>query len=89
MDIAPQKITNPNKIIAVVSDPIAPDITAGTSEGLNRISYDHDTPSVMAVAPKLNVATIVAAAAPVLAVDLTCREGILAFGGLPLAPITV
>ncbi|KAK2626297.1 hypothetical protein QTJ16_004559 [Diplocarpon rosae] len=104
----PENVRDSKKIIAVVSDPITPDITAAvnaliakkdliekagflreTSDGLNLISYDHDTLSVVAVAPKLNVATVPAAAVPVLAIDLTWREGVLAFGGLPLAPITM
>ncbi|PBP25976.1 hypothetical protein BUE80_DR003043 [Diplocarpon rosae] len=108
LTIALQNVRDSQRIIAVVSDPITPDITAAvnaliakrdliekagllreTSDSLNLISYDHDTLSVVAVAPKLNVATIPAAAVPVLAIDLTWREGVLAFGGLPLAPITM
>ncbi|KAK3673523.1 hypothetical protein LTR78_006757 [Recurvomyces mirabilis] len=80
MNIKPQSIADSNRIFAVVSNPIAPDITeavngllgkkalidaAGlskeTADGLNLISYDHDTLSLVAVAPKLNVATIPAA----------------------------
>ncbi|KAK4556989.1 hypothetical protein LTR86_005970 [Recurvomyces mirabilis] len=97
-----------NRIIAVVSNPIAPDITeavnyllgkkalidaAGlskeTADGLNLISYDHDTLSLGAVAPKLNVATIPAASVPVLKIDLDWRRGVVGFGGVPLAPITM
>nr|POE54315.1 hypothetical protein CFP56_41254 [Quercus suber] len=108
MTIAPQTIEESNRIIAVVADPVTPDITdavnaliakkslieaAGlaneTAAGLNLISYDHDTLSLVAVAPKLNLLTIPAAAIPVLQIDLTWREGVLAFGGLPLAPITM
>ena len=87
-----------NAIIAVVSDPITPDITdavnaliakkalidaAGftkeTADGLNLISYDHDTLSLAAVAPKLALATIPAAAVPVLAIDLTVRTYLFLF----------
>lgn len=57
--------------------------------GLNLIPYDHDTLSLVAVAPKLAAVTIPAAALPVLAIDLTWREGVVAFGGVPLAPITM
>ncbi|CZT47557.1 uncharacterized protein RSE6_08132 [Rhynchosporium secalis] len=60
-----------------------------TAAGLNLISYDHDTLSLIAVAPKLALATVPSAAVPVLAIDLTWREGVLAFGGVPLAPITM
>lgn len=60
-----------------------------TAAGLNLIDYDHDTLSLVAVAPKLNVATLPAASVPVLEIDLTWREGVVAFGGVPLAPITM
>lgn len=63
--------------------------TTETAQNLNLISYDHDTLSVNAVAPKLNLATIPEAVGPVLAIDLEWREGVVAFGGLPLAPITM
>ncbi|KAK5718759.1 hypothetical protein LTR15_008493 [Elasticomyces elasticus] len=108
MTIKPQNIADSNRIIAVVSNPITPDIdqavnaliakkalidaagsSAETADGLNLISYDHDTLSLVAVAPKLNVATIPAAAVPVLAIDLDWRRGVAAFGGIPLAPITM
>ncbi|KAL2068759.1 hypothetical protein VTL71DRAFT_15097 [Oculimacula yallundae] len=108
MTIAPQNVKDSNRIIAVVSNPITPDITdavkaliakkslidaAGfmkeTADSLNLISYDHDTLSLAAVAPKLALATIPSASVPVLAIDLTWREGVLAFGGVPLAPITM
>ena len=103
-----ENIRDSNRIIAVVANPIAPDITeavnallakqalidaAGlskeTADGLNLISYDHDTLSLVAVAPKLNVATIPAAAVPVLQIDLDWRRGVAGFGGVPLAPITM
>ncbi|KAK4956207.1 hypothetical protein LTR10_005728 [Elasticomyces elasticus] len=108
MTIKPQNIADSNRIIAVVSNPITPDIdqavnaliakkdlidaaglSAETADGLNLISYDHDTLSLVAVAPKLNVATVPAAAVPVLAIDLDWRRGVAAFGGIPLAPITM
>ncbi|KAK3652928.1 hypothetical protein LTR56_004876 [Elasticomyces elasticus] len=108
MTIKPQNIAESNRIIAVVSNPITPDIdqavnaliakkdlidaaglSAETADGLNLISYDHDTLSLVAVAPKLNVATIPVAAVPVLAIDLDWRRGVAAFGGVPLAPITM
>lgn len=60
-----------------------------TADSLNLIFYDHDTLSLVAVAPKLAPATIPTAAVPVLAIDLTWREGVVAFGGVPLAPITM
>lgn len=60
-----------------------------TADGLNLISYDHDTLSLVAVAPKLNPATYPAAAPPVLQIDLDWRRGVAAFGGVPLAPITM
>ncbi|KAI7153004.1 hypothetical protein KC349_g8645 [Hortaea werneckii] len=59
-----------------------------TADGLNLISYDHDTLSLVAVAPKLNPVTIPAAAVPVLRIDLDWRRGVAAFGGVPLAPLT-
>lgn len=62
---------------------------AETAAGLNLISYDHDTLSLVSVAPKLAPVTLPIAAVPVLKIDLTWREGVLAFGGLPLAPITM
>lgn len=108
MILSVENISESNAIIAVVANPIQPDITAAvnaliakkdlidaagfmseTADGLNLIDYDHDTLSLVAVAPKLDVATIPAAAVPVLAIDLTWREGVLAFGGVPLAPITM
>lgn len=94
------------RVVAVVADPITPDVAAAidalvakkslidaaglaseTAAGLNLISYDHDTLSLIAVAPKLSVVTIPAAAAPVLEIDLEWRRGVLAFGGVPLAPL--
>ncbi|KAK3111645.1 hypothetical protein LTR53_012906 [Teratosphaeriaceae sp. CCFEE 6253] len=103
-----ETIAESNRIIAVVANPIAPDITdavnaliakkaliasaglsAETAAGLNLISCDHDTLSLVAVAPKLNAATISAAAAPVLRIDVDWRRGVAAFGGIPLAPITM
>ncbi|KAK5124825.1 hypothetical protein LTR85_001538 [Meristemomyces frigidus] len=108
MTIAPQNVAESNQIIAVVANPIMPDITdavnaliakkalisaAGlsseTAAGLNLISYDHDTLSLEAVGPKLDPTTVPAAAGPVLDEDLTWREGVAAFGGIPLAPITM
>ncbi|KAK5111235.1 hypothetical protein LTR62_005263 [Meristemomyces frigidus] len=108
MTIDLQSVPESDRIIAVVANPIAPDITdcinaliakkslidaAGltteTANGLNLISYDHDTLSLVAVAPKLNVATIPAAAVPVLRIDLDWRRGVVAFGGVPLAPIAM
>ncbi|KAK3073625.1 hypothetical protein LTR53_004635 [Teratosphaeriaceae sp. CCFEE 6253] len=108
MTIKPQTIAESNRIIAVVANPIAPDITdavnaliakkaliasaglsAETAAGLNLISYDHDTLSLVAVAPKLNAATIPAAAVPVLRIDVDWRRGVASFGGIPLAPITM
>ena len=96
-----------NQIIAVVADPIQPDITTAvdaliakkdlidaaglskeTADGLNLISYDHDTLSLFAVAPKLDLLTIPSAVAPVLHIDLDWRRGVAAFGGVPLAPLT-
>ncbi|RMY83863.1 hypothetical protein D0861_07226 [Hortaea werneckii] len=59
-----------------------------TADGLNLISYDHDTLSLVAVAPKLNPLTIPAAAVPVLRIDLDWRRGVAAFGGVSLAPLT-
>lgn len=59
-----------------------------TADGLNLISYDHDTLSLVAVAPKLNPLAIPAAAVPVLRIDLDWRRGVAAFGGVPLAPLT-
>ncbi|USW55988.1 Putative Cell wall mannoprotein [Septoria linicola] len=108
MTIKPQNIPDSNRIIAVVANPITPDITQAvnaliakkalieaadlskeTADGLNLISYDHDTLSLVAVAPKLNPVTIPIAAGPVLQIDLDWRRGVAAFGGLPLAPITM
>ncbi|EME81730.1 uncharacterized protein MYCFIDRAFT_87104 [Pseudocercospora fijiensis CIRAD86] len=108
MTIDPQNFAESNQIIAVVANPIAPDITqavnaliakkalidaAGlskeTADGLNLISYDHDTLSLEAVAPKLDPTTIPIAAGPVLQIDLDWRRGVVAFGGVPLAPITM
>ncbi|CAK4033682.1 Hypothetical predicted protein [Lecanosticta acicola] len=108
MTIAPQSIPDSDRIIAVVADPIQPDITTAvnaliakkalidaaglseeTADGLNLISSDHDTLSLVAVAPKLDPATIPAATPPVLHIDLDWRRGVVAFGGLPLAPITM
>lgn len=104
----PESVPDSDRIIAVVANPIQPDITdavnaliakkdlidaAGfmkeTADGLNLISYDHDTLSIVAVAPKLNPATLPAASPPVLAIDLDWRRGVAAFGGVPLAPITM
>ena len=103
-----ESIPDSNRIIAVVANPIQPDITQAvnalvakkdlidasgfmkeTADGLNLISYDHDTLSLVAVAPKLNPATIPAASPPVLQIDLDWRRGVVAFGGVPLAPITM
>ncbi|EME38897.1 hypothetical protein DOTSEDRAFT_66880 [Dothistroma septosporum NZE10] len=108
MTIKPQSIPDSDRIIAVVANPIQPDITDAvnaliakkdeidasgfmkeTADGLNLISYDHDTLSLIAVAPKLDPATIPAATPPVLTIDLDWRRGVAAFGGLPLAPITM
>jgi len=107
MKIKPQSTDDSNKIIAVVADPIQPDITAAidaliakkdlidaaglaaeTAAGLNLISSDHDTLSLFSVAPKLELLTIPSAVVPVLHIDLDWRRGVLAFGGLPLAPLT-
>ncbi|PPJ54352.1 hypothetical protein CBER1_07130 [Cercospora berteroae] len=107
MQIKPQNIADSNRIVAVVANPIAPDITqavdaliakkglieeAGlskeTAAGLNLISYDHDTLS-LAVGAKLSPVTVPAAAVPVLQIDLDWRRGVVAFGGLPLAPLTM
>ncbi|KAH7336466.1 hypothetical protein BKA65DRAFT_553112 [Rhexocercosporidium sp. MPI-PUGE-AT-0058] len=85
-----QNVKDSNAIIAIVSNPITPDIrdavnalivkkylidaasfSKETANGLNLISYDHDTLILVAVAPKLALATIPAATVPVLAIDLT------------------
>ncbi|CZT16392.1 uncharacterized protein RCC_02235 [Ramularia collo-cygni] len=63
--------------------------TSETASSLNLISYDHDTLSLIAVAPKLNLLTVPAAAEPVAAIDADWRRGVVAFGGVPLAPITM
>nr|POF01057.1 hypothetical protein CFP56_21005 [Quercus suber] len=78
-----------NALIAKKSLIEAAGLAGETAAGLNLISYDHDTLSLFAVAPKLDLLTIPAAAVPVLEIDLTWREGVAAFGGLPLAPITM
>ncbi|KAF2206788.1 hypothetical protein CERZMDRAFT_103088 [Cercospora zeae-maydis SCOH1-5] len=107
MTIKPQNAADSSRIVAVVADPIAPDITeavdaliakkalieeAGlskeTADGLNLISYDHDTLS-LAVGVKLSPITVPEAAVPVLQIDLDWRRGVVAFGGLPLAPLTM
>ena len=92
-----ENVQESNVIIAVVSDPITPDIkdavnaliakkslidAAGfskeTADGLHLLSYEHDTLSLVAVAPKLSPVTIPAAAVPVLAIDLTVCECLFA-----------
>lgn len=87
--ITPDITAAVNALIAKKSLIQAAGLSAETAAGLNLISYDHDTLSLVAVAPKLSPVTISAAAVPVLAIDLTWREGVLAFGGVPLAPITM
>jgi hypothetical protein len=59
-----------------------------TASAFNLVSYDHDTLSLIAVGPKLDPATLPEAAPPVLAIDLDWRRGVLAFGGVPIAPLT-
>ncbi|KAK4496501.1 hypothetical protein PRZ48_012481 [Zasmidium cellare] len=87
--IAPDITTAVNALIAKKSLIDAAGLSKETADGLNLISYDHDTLSLVAVAPKLNPATIPAATPPVLQIDLDWRRGVVAFGGVPLAPITM
>ncbi|KAF2770726.1 hypothetical protein EJ03DRAFT_62139 [Teratosphaeria nubilosa] len=57
-----------------------------TADTLNAISSDHDTLS-LAVGAKLSPVTLLSAAQPVLAIDGEWRRAVLAFGGVPLAPL--
>ncbi|KAI7572019.1 hypothetical protein KC343_g896 [Hortaea werneckii] len=86
--IAPDITTAVDAVIAKKSLIDEAGFRQETADGLNLISYDHDTLSLVAVAPKLNPLTIPAAAVPVLRIDLDWRRGVAAFGGVPLAPLT-
>ncbi|KAI6829847.1 hypothetical protein KC340_g12179 [Hortaea werneckii] len=86
--IAPDITTAVDAVIAKKSLIEEAGFRRETADGLNLISYDHDTLSLVAVAPKLNPLTIPAAAVPVLRIDLDWRRGVAAFGGVPLAPLT-
>ncbi|EMC98818.1 hypothetical protein BAUCODRAFT_381363 [Baudoinia panamericana UAMH 10762] len=87
--ITPDATAAVNALIAKRSLIDSAGLAGETASGLNLISYDHDTLSLEAVGPKLNVATLPAASPPVLQIDLDWRRGVAAFGGVPLAPLTM
>lgn len=86
--IAPDIRDSVNALIAKKPLIAAAGLSAETAASANSLDYDHDTLSA-ALGLKLSPVTAPAAAVPVLAIDADVRRAVVAFGGVPLAPITM